>query len=598
MKKTKETKAMSKKQTSTYFNPYATGGNTTPKKKKSTYAGSSKKTLQEVAPKKVSKKQTASKKTYVKKKTYNDYGAYDEGYASSPDVRRKQLQTHNKLSKSQIERNRKRRQKRFRNKLILVMLMTTICVWGILKVKEVFTKPEVSTQVVNTGTLDMSEDYEGIVIRNEKVYNSEVAGAIQYNIAEGEKIKKEGIVYAVVSDEAHLAEVETEKEQVDSQIFNAADKRKDISYYQDEASVLADDFELKMEDYYKNINTLTTDYIYTLRGQLDDNVKDLTELYTKEQDALNTSVGEKANNIASNLEKYKSVQKTPESGVISYKMDGQEALSYAEIEKLDYSSYNKIFKKTSSENLVTTYVEKDQPVYKLILDNTWYIVSYVDIKQDSAFTEGQNYALSFETLNEGEINFTLVSKVEENNRLRLVFKTQEQIGQFLTMRQVHFSIGNKKESGLKIPLQAIVEQRLLKIPVEYKIEKDNKVGVQRKNGEVIEFIELKPQSEQQDMMYILQDVGNLNGLTVGSKLINPVSGGIYTIEEFETAQGVYVINGKIAQFKKVDIYVQNEDYALIRNNGSSQLKEKDKIISNPKNIKMDQLLEDMTIKNE
>ena len=309
-------------------------------------------------------------------------------------------------------------------------------------------------------------------------------------------------------------------------------------------------------------------------------------------------MGEKANNIASNLEKYKSVQKTPESGIISYKMDGQEALNYEAIETLDYSTYNKIFKKTSSENLVTTYVEKDDPVYKLVLDNTWYIVSYVDLKKGEAFTEGQNYALSFETLNEGEINFTLVSKVEENNRLRLVFKTQEQIGQFLTMRQVQFSIGNKNESGLKIPLQAIVEQRLLKIPVEYKIEKDNKVGVQRKNGEVVEFIEIKPQSEQQDMMYILQDVGNLSGLTVGSKLINPVSGGIYTIEEFETAQGVYVINGKIAQFKKIDIYVQNEDYALIRNNGSSQLKEKDKIISNPKNIKMDQLLEDMTIKNE
>nr|WP_302596211.1 HlyD family efflux transporter periplasmic adaptor subunit [uncultured Cellulosilyticum sp.] len=600
MKKTKETKVVSKKQTSTYFNPYADVGNTTPKKKKSTYAGSSKKTstAKEVAPKKVSKKQTTSKKAYVKKKTYNDYGAYEEGYTSSPDARRKQLQHRNKLSKSQIERNRKRRQKRFRRKLILVMLMTTICVWGILKIKEVFTKPEVSTQIVNTGTLDMSEDYEGIVIRTEKVYNSEVTGTIQYNMAEGEKIKKEGIVYAVVSDETHLAEAETEKEQVDSQIFNAADKRKDISYYQDEASVLADDFESKMEEYYKNINALTTDYIYTLRGQLDDNVKDLTALYTKEQDALNTSVGEKANNIASNLEKYKSVQKTPESGIISYKMDGQEALNYEAIETLDYSTYNKIFKKTSSENLVTTYVEKDDPVYKLVLDNTWYIVSYVDLKKGEAFTEGQNYALSFETLNEGEINFTLVSKVEENNRLRLVFKTQEQIGQFLTMRQVQFSIGNKNESGLKIPLQAIVEQRLLKIPVEYKIEKDNKVGVQRKNGEVVEFIEIKPQSEQQDMMYILQDVGNLSGLTVGSKLINPVSGGIYTIEEFETAQGVYVINGKIAQFKKIDIYVQNEDYALIRNNGSSQLKEKDKIISNPKNIKMDQLLEDMTIKNE
>lgn len=608
MKKSKVTKSVN--QTSTYFNPYAAKATATISKKKKITPSSgsgSNKSLASTKRKRVknnkasskvrTKQEVGSKATYAKK-TYNDYGAYEVNYMASPDARRKELQSRNKLSKAQIEKNRKRRQQRFRKKLIMIVIFTTLCVWGGLKVKEILTKPEVSTQVVNMGTLDMSENYEGIIIRNEQVYTSEVTGTVQYNMAEGEKIKKEGIVYAVVSDAEHLAAAETEKVQVDAEIYNAADKRKEISYYQDEVSVLVNDFEVKMQEYYKNINTATTDYIYALRGQLDDNVEDLTALYTKEQDALNTSVGEKANSITNDLEKYKSVQKTPQSGIISYNIDGQEALSYEKISELDYNTYNKIFKKTSSKNLVKTYVEKDEPVYKLILDNTWYIVTYVDFEKDEQFTEGERYPLSFDTLNGGEISCLLMSKVQENNRLRLVFKTQEQIDQFLTARQVHFSIGNKNESGLKIPLQAIVEQRVLKIPVEYKVEKDNKIGVQRKNGDVLEFVEIKPQSEQQDMMYILQDVGNLNGLTVGTKLIHPVSGGTYTIDEFETAQGVYVINGQVAKFKKIDIYIQNEDYALIKNNGSSQLKEKDKIISNPKNIKVNQLLEDMTIKNE
>lgn len=608
MKKSKVTKSVN--QTSTYFNPYAAKATATISKKKkitpSSGSGSNKslastkrkRAKNNKASSKVRTKQEVGSKATYAKKAYNDYGAYEVNYMASPDARRKELQSRNKLSKAQIEKNRKRRQQRFRKKLIMIVIVTTLCVWGGLKVKEILTKPEVSTQVVNMGTLDMSENYEGIIIRNEQVYTSEVTGTVQYNMAEGEKIKKEGIVYAVVSDAEHLAAAETEKVQVDAEIYNAADKRKEISYYQDEVSVLANDFEVKMQEYYKNINTATTDYIYALRGQLDDNVEDLTALYTKEQDALNTSVGEKANSITSDLEKYKSVQKTPQSGIISYNIDGQEALSYEKISELDYNTYNKIFKKTSSKNLVKTYVEKDEPVYKLILDNTWYIVTYVDFEKDEQFTEGERYPLSFDTLNGGEISCLLMSKVQENNRLRLVFKTQEQIDQFLTARQVHFSIGNKNESGLKIPLQAIVEQRVLKIPVEYKVEKDNKIGVQRKNGDVLEFVEIKPQSEQQDMMYILQDVGNLNGLTVGTKLIHPVSGGTYTIDEFETAQGVYVINGQVAKFKKIDIYIQNEDYALIKNNGSSQLKEKDKIISNPKNIKVNQLLEDMTIKNE
>lgn len=599
MKKSKVTKSVN--QTSTYFNPYEVKSTAAGLKKKSGAVSHKHKPI--TTQKKVSKSKQKSSKVNSKKTAYvsrpqQDYVVYESNYIGSPEARRKEIQKRNKLSKAQIERNRKRRARRFRKKLIMVVIVTTLCVWSILKVKEIITKPEVSTQVVNVGTLDMSETYEGIIVRNEKVYTSEVTGTIQYNMTEGEKIKKEGIVYAVVSDEKNLVAAENEKVQVDTELYNTADKRKEISYYQDEVSVLASDFETKMQEYYKNINTSNTDYIYTLRGQLDDNVKDLTAIYTKEQEALNTSVGEKINNITSNLEKYKSVQKTPLSGIISYNIDGQETLSYENISKLDYSTYHKIFKKTTTQNIIKSYVEKDEPVYKLVLDNTWYVVTYVDSEKDSVFTEGNTYPLGFDTLNGAEINCKLVSKVQENNRLRLVFKTQEQIDEFLTLRQVHFSIGNKNESGLKIPVQAIVEQRLLKIPVEYKIEKDNKIGVQRKNGDVVEFVEIKPQSEKQDVMYILQDVGNISGLTVGTKLINPVSGGTYTIDDFETAQGVYVINGQIAQFKKIDIYVQSEDYALIKNNGSSQLKEKDKIISNPKNIKINQLLEDMTIKNE
>ncbi|WP_054740498.1 HlyD family efflux transporter periplasmic adaptor subunit [Cellulosilyticum ruminicola] len=594
MKKSKVTK--SRNRTSTYLNPYEVKTGT---KKKAGTANNKCKPI--TTQKKVSKNKQTSSKTNSKRnvsRMQQDYTAYTSNYIGSPDERRKDIQKRNKLLKAQIERNRRRRAKRFRKKLIMVVIITTLCVWGILKVKEILTKPEVSTQVVNTGTLDMSEIYEGIIVRNEKVYTSEVTGTIQYNVTEGEKVKKEGIAYAVVSDEKNLVMAEKEKVKADTELYNTADKRKEISYYQDEVSVLANDFDTKMQEYYKNINAINTDYIYILRGQLDDNVKDLTDIYTKEQEALNTSVGEKVNNITNNLEKYKSVQKTASSGIISYNIDGQEKLNYENISKLDYNTYHKIFKKTASQNIIKSYVEKDEPVYKLVLDNTWYIVTYVSNEKDDIFTKGTSYPLNFDTLNGSEINCKLVSKEQENNRLRLVFKTQEQIDEFLTVRQVHFSIGNKNESGLKIPVQAIVEQRLLKIPVEYKIEKDNKIGVQRKNGEVIEFVEIRPQSEKQDMMYILQDVGNLRGLTVGTKLVNPVSGGTYTIDEFETAQGVYVINGQIAQFKKIDIYVQSEDYALIKNNGSSQLKEKDKIISNPKNIKINQLLEDMTIKNE
>lgn len=517
---------------------------------------------------------------------------------ATPEMRRKQIKTHNKLTPAQLRRNKKRRRKRFMIKVLAVMSMTSLSVWGIVKVKDLLTKPKVSYQVVKTGTIDTSKSFEGIIIRNEKVYYSEEEGTVQYIVSEGEKVKKEGAVYAIVDDE-QLTQTEAEKDKIANAVYNAADNRKEISYYQDQIYALNLEFKNRMEDFYASRYSSTTDYIYALRNQLDNNVVSRMDLYVQEQGDIDQGITTKIDAVNIDLEKYKMIKTAPVSGIVSYKVDGQEEnLGIDKLETLDYEQYMAIIKNSQYEALNTSYINKNMPAYKLVLDNTWYIVSYLSEAEAENFVEGTSYDFDFEEISTGSIKFTLKSKKVEGKRVALVFETNSQVNAFLGTRRVQFSMGNKAETGLKIPLKAIVEQHLIKIPSTYKVERDNTVGVYRKKGEEVEFVKIVPQYEKEDYIYILQDIDDMNSLQVNNVLSHPIDNKPYTLNEVEVAEGVYVINGKIAQFKAVEIYLQNDDYALIKPNGKSELKERDKMISNPKSIKLDQLLDEMNIQNE
>ena len=66
----------------------------------------------------------------------------------------------------------------------------------------------------------------------------------------------------------------------------------------------------------------------------------------------------------------------------------------------------------------------------------------------------------------------------------------------------------------------------------------------------------------------------------------------------QTVQGVYVVNGQFAQFKRIEVAMTNKEYAILTQDKGTKLKEFDQIISNPKNIKEDQLLKYMNVQNE
>jgi hypothetical protein len=548
---------------------------------------------------------------YLKNSEYTPTGHYNStrspnylddnrrsSQVKSPELRRKQMKEQNKLSKSQIRKNRKRRRARFVMKVSAIMFSTILIIWGGISLKDMFMYPKISYQIVQAGKIDNSMAFEGLIIRDEKVYYSGEQGVLQYIIGEGEKVRKNGEVCALVDDSA-LAQTEEEKHKTSTEIYSAADTRKEFSYYQDDVYQINHEIKNTINKFYSERMKENTDYVYAIRNQLERNMDKRTEVYVEEQTNLNNSAARKLTALDSKMNTLKSISKAEESGIISYKIDGQESHFTSEmLNQIQYAMFKEIQTSDTHPALNSTTVVKERPLYKIVTADTWYIVSYVEGKEGENFKPEQSYQLFFETIDNRQINFKLKTKTTEDKKVKLVFETSEQIGDFLGERNIVFSIGNKNEEGLKVPLQAIVEQNMIKIPSEYKVTQGEEVGVYRKNGEITEFVKINVQYEKDDSIYIFQEIGVSECIQINDLLVHKESGKEMRIEQMETKQGVYVINGKIAQFKAIEIYLQNNEYALIKENNQSELRALDKIISNPKSIKRDQLLQHMNIQNE
>ncbi|MGL6173239.1 MAG: HlyD family efflux transporter periplasmic adaptor subunit [Cellulosilyticaceae bacterium] len=515
-----------------------------------------------------------------------------------PSIAREEIRSKNKISRKEAQQLKQRKKSNYRKRVALVIVAVMCAVFASIKLIDMFRYPTVSYQTVRMGMVDNSQKVQGLIVREEKVYNSVSEGNIHYLTGEGQKVRKDGEVCYISQDEA-LDKISTEMEKVDNSIYNIQDKREGLSEYQTEIYTLNSGIVSEIKAFYNNRSSERTNEVYGLRKQLDRIVQTRTELYVNEPSERTEALQQDRLNLVKEIKDYHNVVKAKEAGTVSYMLDGQEnALKISNLQELKYEVYQDILKNNELEhnNKSIGQTIKDTPIYKLIVDDKWQIVSYIEPEIASGLKEGDLYDLVFNDIVNSKVNFMLESKVEEGERVKLVFTTRDQLVKFLPYRKVEFTIGENKAEGLKIPLNAIVEKNVLRVPVQYIQTKEKEQGVMKQVGEMIEFIPVNVQYKIDEYAYILQDLTNLKSIQVNDTIVNADTKEKFKVSEVQAVQGVYTINGRFAKFKQIDVALSNKEYAIIKPN--SQLKEFDQIISNPKSIKEDQLLKFMNIQNE
>ena len=120
--------------------------------------------------------------------------------------------------------------------------------------------------------------------------------------------------------------------------------------------------------------------------------------------------------------------------------------------------------------------------------------------------------------------------------------------------------------------------------------KGGKDGVMRqtfteKNEQTTEFVTTTIYSEDKDKYYVDQDV-----LNAGDVIFLPDSTETFTVSEQASLVGVFNINKGYADFRKIIILYQNDDYAIVKSDTMYGLNNYDYIALDAATVKDDQFV--------
>ena len=444
------------------------------------------------------------------------------------------------------------------------------------------TKGKVNYDTVQYGTIDSPKVIQGVIIRDEKVYNTTVDGVVSYDVADGEKVKPNTEVCSI-KDQATVASMEADLEKIDNDIMDVQDKRDDISIYSDDISKDNQQIKKLVDDSAIYFATLNLQNVYELKTNIEKELSERNQLLLNENQGALTDLVTKRKEQEEKLNQSISKIATTESGIVSYNVIGDE-------DKYTLTTMKSLTKKntlatTSNSNGFKTSVKANSPVFKIIKSNTWYIVAYINNDDVKDWKTGN--VVNIYTKDDNGVSYTLpatintLSAAENGKEKYVILSITKNMLEFVGDRSISFETQEAKK-GYKVPNTSIVDETLLQIPSDYITENNT---VNKVSGSEIKEIQVVVSStdNEKKISYVPVQLGILN---VGDQIQKPNATDKYKIENVVNSNGIYVVNSGIAEFKIISLEdsVSNSTHTILDIGKNSNINIYDRIMTDTENV--------------
>ena len=395
-----------------------------------------------------------------------------------------------------------------------------------------FTSSHIIGYEVKTGSLSVNNVYKGIAIRQEEIVTSTGSGYINYYAREGGRVAVGDLVYTV--DETGKISEMTGGDPDENSLSN-----EDLSELKTEILAFTSTF---TPENFREVY----DFKYDVQGTV---TKLANYTILENIDALNASTD-------AGLVEFCRAAKT---GIIIYSTDGYEQLTPDQVKETDFDTTDYEKRPLISNDLVS----KGDPAYKISLSENWSVVIPVTPERAAELVEAEYIKVRFHKNQNTSWGEVAIHENEDGTYAELKFNNS--MITFCTDRYIDIELITEEETGLKIPNSAIVEREFFLVPTEYVTKGGNSGadGVLRENyteeGVTTEFIETTIYDEEDGEYYLDDSV-----LRIGDYIIKPDSDEKYPISKRGKLTGVYNINKGYADFKKIQVLYDNEEYSVVK----------------------------------
>ena len=417
---------------------------------------------------------------------------------------------------------------------------------------------------VQNSYIDTNISTTALIVRDEKLVNTDSSGYVSYYVRDGEKIGKNKTVYTI------------------DETGSVYDRFKDTN---SDELVMSDDalteVRTRISTYENYFDYSDFSELYNFKYDIENAVLELTNEALIEQ---LTSLDDDATNVAT----YKKVT-TKDSGIITYYKDGYENFDVNNFKASDInkSKYKKTTLKTGE------IINSGDPVYKLITSENWYLVAPLTKEEAKRIKEKDKVKLNISNSSKNIIApFELKKK---NNDYFAVISLNQQMVNYINERYIDIVIFMEQNNGLKIPNTSITQKKVYKIPVTYLSNGSDSATK--------EFFNVKKLDEKGEItvkqvnpdIYITDDkfcYVDPNDFSDDDVIINTDTNDTIALSSAETSKidGVFCVNQGIANFRYIDVLFQDDEYTIVKADVPYSIAWYDRIVLNESTVTENQII--------
>lgn len=385
-----------------------------------------------------------------------------------------------------------------KKKIIIYVILFVIVIYVIYTIYLLIKQPT-NVFTIEEGTLYQEETDIGYVIRSEKVVKGEnYKNGIEQIKSEGEKAAvNENIFRYYSTNEESLKKKITELDEKIQEVMKS-----DTTLFSSDMKLLENQIDEKVQNISK-ISDVT---------KLEEYKKEINDLVTKKSKIAGdlSPKGSYLNQLIAERKTYESklnsgaeYVKAPMSGIVSYKVDGlEEILTPDNFETLSKEYLESLDLKTGK--IVATNEECGK-----IIDNFYsYIATITSSEEVKQAKVGDNIKIRLSNNKEIPAQITNIVK-EENEDILLILRFDKEIEELINYRKISFDLIWWKDTGLKVPNEAIVNADGLDYVVRNRAGYLNKILVKVvRKGESYSIVESYKTEELKELGFSNEQIAS------------------------------------------------------------------------------------------
>ncbi|HHV98050.1 MAG TPA: hypothetical protein GXX36_00505 [Clostridiaceae bacterium] len=377
------------------------------------------------------------------------------------------------------------------------------------------TEKNVSTDYLRNGILEDSVNADGIIIRDETVYNSPFDGKYIPEVGEGEKVAAGGRIATVMA--ASSVELLDELENYNQRIIKAQiEKNKNREFFSEDIGRLDNEIGKKIQVIVNEVNNNSLYKIEQLKSDIDRLVHKKAEIYGGRSTA-DTYIDQLKNERDLLQQRIKNDTKgeiSASPGIVSYVIDGLEKeLNPSAIDKLTVEYLENLKISTLDVNANMRDVTAGQPYVKVIDNLKSYIAVIVKADKAKTFEVGMKPRVRIYDIDK-EIRGTIEHiSPEENGKVIIVVGIDRCIDETAGIRKVNIDLIKDSYEGLKVPLRSLMDVDLENNKAKIILVKANYASIRE--------VEIVVASDEYAIIKSADDSGNKGISLYDSYIINP-----------------------------------------------------------------------------